>query len=195
MQILLCQLLFSIYGSLLGHKVLGVCHYYFIENCQIFYFHFKELLTRYCCCSVTESCPTLWDPMDCSMPGFPVLHHFPELAQTHVHLVSDTIQLSCPLSSPSPPAFNLPQHQSLFQWVGSSHQVAKVLELQLQHQSFQWILRVDLLLGLTGWISLQSKGFSRVVFSNTAVWKHQCFGARPSLWSTSYIHTWLLEKP
>ena len=75
----------------------------------------------------------------------PVLHYPPEFAQTHVHWVSDAIQLSHPLSSPSPPVFNLSQHQGLFQWVGSWHQVAKVLELQLQYQSFQWILRVDFL--------------------------------------------------
>ena len=83
-------------------------------------------------------------PMDCSTPGFPVHHHLPELPQTHVHWVSDAIQPSHPLSSPSP-AFNLSQHQCLFQWVSSSHQVAKVLELQLQHQSFQWIFRADFL--------------------------------------------------
>ena len=82
--------------------------------------------------------------MDCSTPGFPVLHHFLEFAQTHVHWVGDAIQPSHPLSSPSP-AFNLTQHQGLFQWVGSSHQVAKVLELQLQCQSFQWIFRTDFL--------------------------------------------------
>ena len=93
---------------------------------------------------VTWSCPTLCDPMDWSMPGFPVHHQLLELAQTHVHQVSDAIQPSHPLSPPSP-AFNLSQHQSLFQWVGSSHQVAKVLELQLQHQSFQWIFRTDFL--------------------------------------------------
>ena len=92
-------------------------------------------------CSVTQSCPTLCNPMDCSTPGFPVLHHLSEFA--HVHWVSDAIQQSCPLSSPSPPTFNPSQHQGLFQWAGSSHQVAKVLELQLQHQSFQWILRID----------------------------------------------------
>ena len=73
--------------------------------------------------------------MDCSMPGFPVLHYLPDYAQTHVHWVGDTIKLSYPLLSPSPPALNLSQHQGLFQWVGSSYQVAKVLELQLQHQS------------------------------------------------------------
>ena len=74
-----------------------------------------------CYCSVTKSCPTLYDPMDCSMPGFPVLHHHMEFVQTHVHWVSDVIQPSCPLSSPSLPAFNLSQHQGLFQWVGSLH--------------------------------------------------------------------------
>ena len=75
-----------------------------------------------CCCSVTQSCPSLWDPMDCSMPGIPVLHHHPEFAQTHVHWVSDAIQPSHPLLPPSPPALNLSQHQGLFQWVGCLHQ-------------------------------------------------------------------------
>ena len=83
--------------------------------------------------------------MDCSMPGFPVHYQLPELAQTHVHQVSDAIQSSHPLSSPSPPAFNRSQHQVLFQWVSSSHQVAKVWAFQLQHQSFQWIFRTDFL--------------------------------------------------
>ena len=80
--------------------------------------------------------------MDCSTPGFPILHSLPEFAQTYVHWVSDAIQPSHPLSPPSPPAFNLSQHQGLFQWAGSWHQQAKVLELQLQHQSFQWIFTV-----------------------------------------------------
>ena len=93
--------------------------------------------------SVAQSCPTLCNPIDCSTPGLPVHHQLPELTQTHVHRVSDAIQPSHPLLSPSPPAFNLSQHQGLFKWVSSSHQVAKVLELQLQHQSFQWIFRVD----------------------------------------------------
>ena len=88
--------------------------------------------------SVAQSCLTLWDPMDCSTPGFPVLHYLPEFAQTDVHWVGDAIQPSHPLSAPSPPAFNLSQHQDLFQWVSSLHQVVKVLDLQLQHQSFQY---------------------------------------------------------
>ena len=93
---------------------------------------------------VTQSCPALCDPMDCRMPGFPVHHELPELTHTHAHRVGDAIQPSHPLSSPSP-AFNLSQQQGLFQWVNSLHQVAKVLEFQLQHQSFQWILRTDFL--------------------------------------------------
>ena len=84
------------------------------------------------------------NPWNVACPaGFPVLHHLPEFAQTHVHWVSDAIQPFCPLSPPSPLALNLSQHQGLFQWVSSSHQVAKVLELQLQHQSIQWIFRVS----------------------------------------------------
>ena len=96
-----------------------------------------------CCCSVTQPCPTLCDHIDCSMTGFPVLHYLPEFAQTHVHGVGDAIQLSHPLSSLFPPALNLSQHQGLFQCISSLHQVAKVLELQLQHQSFQSIFRVE----------------------------------------------------
>ena len=135
-----------------------------------------------------------YDPMDCSMPGFPVHHQLSDLLKL-VHWVSDTIQPSHPLWSPSPSAFNLSQHQGLFQWVGSSYQVAKVLELKLQHQSFQWIFRVDFPLRLAGLQEdLWSKGLSRV-FSNTTIWKHQFLGAQPSSWSNSYIHTWLLENP
>ena len=115
------------------------------------------------CCTVAQSCGTLCGPMDCSTPGFPVLHYFLEFAQTHVHWVGDAIQPSHPLSSPSPPALILSQHEGLFQWVSSSHQVAKVLELQLQHQSFQWILisfRID-------WFDLPPKGLPRVFFCTT----------------------------
>ena len=123
-------------------------------------------------------------------PGLSVHHQLPEFTQTHTHRVSDAIQPSHPLSSPSPPAPNPSQHQGLFQWVNSSHEVAKVLEFQLQHQSFKdWSS-----LGWTGWISLQSKGLSRV-FSNTTVQKHQFFGTQLSSQSNSHIHTWPLEKP
>ena len=92
---------------------------------------------------VAQSSLTLGDPMNCSTPGFPVLHYFLELAQTHVHWVGDAIQPSHALSSPSPLAFNLSWHQGLFKWVNSSHQVAKILEFQ--RQSFQWIFRTDFL--------------------------------------------------
>ena len=136
---------------------------------------------------------SLWS-MDCSTPGFPVLHHLQELAQTHVHWVRDAIQPSHPLSSPSPPAFYLSQHQGLFQWVDSLHQVAKVL---IGTSASASVLPINIQgwfpLGLTGLTSLQSKGLSRV-FSNTTVQKHQFFGAQPFLRSSSHIHTWLLEK-
>ena len=98
-----------------------------------------------CCCSVAKLWPTLCDTTDCNMPGFPVPHHLPEFAQVQVHSISEAIQPSHLLSPSSPSTFNLSQRQGLFQWTGSSHQVAKVLELQLQHQSFQWLFRVDLL--------------------------------------------------
>ena len=94
--------------------------------------------------SVTQSCPTLCYPMDCSMPGLPVHQQCPELAQTHVHWVGDAIQPSCPLLSPSLLALNLSQNLGLLQWVSTSHQVTKVFELQPQHQSFHWIFRTDL---------------------------------------------------
>ena len=146
--------------------------------------------------------------MNCSMPGLPVHHQLPEFTQTHVHRVGDAIQPSHPLSSPSPPAPNPSQHQSLFQWVNSSHEVAKVLELQL----YFLILFLLYYAGVaalasflpkksqgwspsewTGWISLQSKGLSRVF--NTTVQTHQFFGTQLSSQSNSHIHTWPLEKP
>ena len=117
------------------------------------YFHFllliKEIFTRWGTgksfwlqfSSVARSCPTLCDPLDCSMPGLPVHHQLPELTQTHVYCVGDAIQPSHLPSFPSPPTFHLSQQQGLFQWVGSSHQVAKVLEFQLQLQFLQWIFR------------------------------------------------------
>ena len=95
--------------------------------------------------SFAQLCLTLWDPMDCSRPGFPVHHQFPDFTQTPVHWVGDALQTAHPLLSPSHLTFNLSQHQGLFKWVGSLHQVAKVLEFQLQHQSFQWIFRTDFL--------------------------------------------------
>ena len=129
--------------------------------------------------SVAQSCPILCNPVDYSTPGFPVYHQFPELSQTHVHWVSDAIQPSDPLLSPSLPAFNLSQHQGLFQWVSSSHQIVEVLGLQLQYQSLPMKIQDWCPLGWTGWIFLQSKGLSRV-FSETIVQNHQSFGAQLS---------------
>ena len=134
--------------------------------------------------SVTQLCLTLCDPMNHSMLGLPGHHQLLELTQTHVHRVGDAIQPSHPLSSPAPSVSNPFQHQSLFQWSNSSHEVAKVLEFQPDRYLLEW----------TGWISLQSKGLSRV-FSNTSVQKHQFFGSQLSSPPNSHIHTWVLEKP
>ena len=112
---------------------------------------FNLLLEKVQVSSVTQLCPTLCDPMDYSTPGFPVHHQLLEFAQTHVHWISDAIQPTHHLLSPSPPAFNLSQHQDLFQWVISSHQVAKELEFHLQHQFFQWIFRTDFLYNWLVW--------------------------------------------
>ena len=103
-----------------------------------------RLLCCRCCCSVAKLCPTLCKPMDCSVPGFPVLHDLLQFAKTHAYWAGDAIQPSHPLS-PTSPALNLFQHHGFFQWVGSSQQVAKVLENQLQHLSFQRIFRFDFL--------------------------------------------------
>ena len=135
----------------------------------------------------------LCNHMDCSMPGFPILHYLLEFAQTHVHWVGDALQPSHPLSPPSlqfppfPASGSFPMSQ-LFAWGGQTIEVstsASVLPINTQDWSP---------LGWTGWISLQSKGLARV-FSSTTVWKHQFFGAQLSSQSNSHIHTWPLEKP
>ena len=102
----------------------------------------RSFISLLYCCSVAETSRTLCDPVACSTPGFPVPHHLPAFAQVHVHRIDDAGQPSHSLSPSSPSAFNLSQNLGLFQWVGCSHQVAKVLALQ--HWSFQWIFRVDL---------------------------------------------------
>ena len=129
--------------TLFMHYSLDLCKHLYVQYSKVLHKGLIYILLRYRCCSAAQSCQTLCEPMDCSMPGFPVHPQLPEFTQTHVHRVSDAIQPSHPLSSPSPPAFNLSQHQGLFKWVSSSHQVAKVLEFQLQYQSFQWIFRTD----------------------------------------------------
>ena len=129
--------------------------------------HFSKILWLLLSCfssvqfsSISQSCPTLWDPMNHSTSGLPVHHQLLESTQTLIHQMGNAIQPSHPLSSPSPPVLNLSQDQGLFKWVSSSHQVAKVLEFQLKHQSFQWTPRTPL--EWTCWISLLSKGLSRV---------------------------------
>ena len=134
----------------------------------------------------------LCDPMNCSMPGLPVHHQLLEFTQTHVHRVGDVIQPSHLLPSPSPPAPNPSQHQGLFQWVSSLHEVAKELEFQLQHQSFQWTPRTDLL--YDGLVGSPCSPRDLRVFSNTTVQKHQFSGTQLSSLSNSHIHTWPLEK-
>ena len=145
------------------------------------------------CCSVTHSCPILWDPIDCSMPGFPVLRYLPRVCSNscslsqwcHPTISSSVIPFSsCPLSFPASGSFLMSQlFTSGGQSIGASASVS-VLPMNTQG----WFP-----LGLTGLI-LESKGLSRV-FSNTTVQKHQFFSDQPSLWSNSYIHTWILEKP
>jgi len=130
-------------GSLYGYTIIHLFIYLFLDIWGYFFSQFIALMN--CCCSVTKSCLTLCDPKNCSTLGFAVLHYLPEFAQTRVHWVGDAIQPSHLLSSSSPLALNLSQHQYLFQRVSSLYQVAKVLELQLQHQSFQRIFTVDFL--------------------------------------------------
>ena len=139
-----------------------------------------------CCC---YSCLTLCDPMDCSVPGFLVIHYLPKFAQTrplsrwcHPAISSSVIPFSSCLQS-----FRASGSFPMSQLFSSGSQSIEA------SASFQWIFRVDFLLGWTGLISLQSKGLSRA-FSNTTVWKHQFFSTQPSLWSNSHICTWLLEK-
>ena len=105
--------------------------------------------------SVAQSCPNLCDPMDCSRPGPPVHHQLPESTQTQVHWVNDVIQPSHPLLSPSPPAFNVSQHQGLFKWVSSSHQVAKLSQLHLQHQSSRYSKLISFSMGLLDLLAVQ----------------------------------------
>ena len=143
--------------------------------------------------SVTQSCLTLCDPMNRSTPGLPVHHQLLEFTQTHVHRVGDAIQPSHPLLSPFPPAPNPSQPQGLFQWVSSSHHVAKVLEFQLQHQSFQWTPRTDLL--WMDWLD-----FLAVQGTLKSLLQHH--SSKPSiLWFSAFIivqlsyHIWPLEKP
>ena len=151
-----------------------------------------QLFSNQSVSSVSQSCLTLCDPMNCSMPGLPVYHQLSEFTQTHVHRVRDAIQPSHPLSSPSPPAFNLSQQQGLLSQFFSSggQSIGDSASASFFPKNIQdWFP-----LGWTGWISWQSRGLSRV-FSNTTVQKHQFFGSQLSSQSNSHIHTWPQEKP
>ena len=154
----------------------------------------KQIIWTSCCfgCSVTKLCLTLCDHVDCSAPGSPVLLYLPELVQTHVHGVGDAIQPSHPLLPPFPPVLNLSQHQGLYNSVSSSHRVTKIGASALA-SGFQWIFRIDLLQYWLVGSPCSPKDFKE--FSSTTIQKHQFYGAQPSLWPNSHIHTWLLEKP
>ena len=144
--------------------------------------------------SVTQSCDSL-RPHGLQHARLPWLYYLTELAQTHVHWTGDAVQQSHPLSSPSPPAFSHSQHQGLFKWVRSLHQVgSQIIGVSASASVLPVNIQGLFSLGLTGFISLPSKRLSRV-FSNTTVQEHQFFGLQPSLWSNFHIHTWLLEKP
>ena len=148
----------------------------FLSCLYICMFHFS---------SVTQSCPTLCNPMDYSTPSLSVHHQLPEFTQTHVHCVGDAIQSPYPLLSSSPPAFSLSQHQGLFKWVSPSHQVAKYWSFSFSvspSNEYSGLIsfRMD-------WLDLLAvQGTLRSVLS---------VGAQLSLWSNSHIHAWLLEKP
>ena len=158
--------------------------YFSGTHCSLLYFIFLHctcnlllicLFVYFQCSSVAQSCPTLCDLMNHSTPGLPVHHQLLEFTQTHVYQVGDAIQPSHPLSSPFPPAPNPSQHQGLFQWVKSSHEVATVLQFQLQHQSFQWT---------PGLISYRMDRLDLCAVQKTlkslltTVQKHQFFGAQ-----------------
>ena len=143
-----------------------------------------------CCYSVTQLCLTLCDPMNGSMAGFPVLNNLLEFAQTHVHWIGDAIQPSHPLSSPSPPAFKLSEHQGLFQRGSSSNEASGGQSIGVSASALVLPMNIQdwFPLGLTGWVSLQSKGSSRV-FSSTTFQKHQFFSTQLSLLSQPYMTT------
>ena len=136
------------------------------------------------------SCIWLCDLMDCSMPGFPSLHYLPEFAQTHVHWVSDAIQQSHPLLPPSPPAFNISQHQGLLN---------RLTLCIRQSEYWNFIVSISPSNDYSRLISFRIDWFDALIvqgtlksLSSTTVWKHQFFHAQPTLWPN--IHTWLLEK-
>ena len=148
-----------------------------------------------CSCSFTKSCPILCNPWTAAVQAslsFTISLSLLKFMSIESVMLSNQLILRKIKMFPYTPALNFSQHQGLFQWVSSLHKMTKVLEFHLQHQSFQWIFKTDFL-GVTGLISLVSKGLSRD-FSSTTIQKHQFFGTQFPLWSNSHIYTWLLEK-
>ena len=171
---------------LLGEGILAISLIFSVEQTCILKLADSVYMYTVLFSTVAQFCPNLCNLMEGSTKVSLVHDQILEIAQTHVLLVSVAIQTSCPLLSLSLPAFNLSQHQVLFQWVSCSHQVTKVLEFQLLHESFQWIFRTNFLWDWqveSPWGPSDSR-----VFSNTTVQKHQCFGTQLSLYSNSHIH-------
>ena len=157
-----------------------------------FYKKSGKYVVGFCRYLAAKSCPVLCDPMDYSTPGFAVLHYLLNFAQTHVHWVNDAIQPSHPLSSSSPPTLNIFQHQGLYQWVSSLHQVAKILEFQ--HQSFQWILRVNFLEDWLVGSPCSPRDSQESSPAPQLESMHQFLRTQTSLWFNSHMHTSLPEK-
>ena len=154
-------------------------------NLPKYHYHFSSV--------IAWLCSTLCNPMNRSTPGLPVHHELPESTQTHVHWISDAIQPPHPLSAPSPPALSLSQHQGVFQRIGSSHQVAKALEFQLQHQSFQHPGLISFRMGGLDLLAVQGtlKSLLQHHSSKASIlWYSAFFMAR-----LSHPYIWLLEKP
>ena len=167
-------------------NIIALCYSLYLTAAIVVFAYFLSHSIQFS--SVTQSCPTPCDPMNRSTPGLPVHHQLPRSTQIHVHRVGNAIQPSHSLSSPSPPALNLSQHQGLFQWVNSSYQVAK-------YWSFSFNIspsneHPELISFRMDWLDLLAVQGTLRVLSNTTVQKHQVFGAQLSLESNSHIHTY-----
>ena len=186
-------------GTSLKLSIIVVFTYILPECFLCLYTHIWTYRTVFCCCSVIQSCLTLWthglqyawEPMDCSMPGFPVLHHLPEFAQTHVPWVNDAIYPSHSLLPPSP-VLSLSQHEGLFQKVSLFPSGGHSIGVSASASVFPVNIQGWLPLGLTGLIFLLSRGLKSLLQHHNS--KASFFGAQSTLWYSSHICTWLLEK-
>ena len=167
---------------------MSICIYSYAPAFTILY----ELFLLYVVAFQSHSCVQLCDPMDCNGPGFHVLHSLPELAPTHVHWFGNAIWPSHALSPPSPPVLNLTQHQGLFQWVGSSHQVAKTVGALVSASVLPMNIQGWFSLGLSGLISMLSQGTLKKLLQHNS--KASIFQWSAFIWSSSHISTWLLER-